>query len=325
MALIKCPDCGNDFSDQAPHCPSCGHINSNFQQPQSMVPPNPNGSPIPPNNGNYSYAVSPQPVKKESGLGITALIFSILGCTFIVGAILAIIDLCKKDDTKKHTLSKVSLIIAGVWLIIGIIGAAGGGKNTDSSSKLDVIEQESTDTPETETIKIPETTSAETAASSAESENDIETVPAVTSNETTGQKNALRSAKSYLNYSAFSYQGLVEQLEYEKYSHEDAVYAADNCGADWNEQALKSAITYLDYSAFSYSGLIEQLEYEGFTHEQAVYGADNCNADWNQQAAKSAEAYLDYSSFSRDSLIDQLEYEGFTREQAIYGAEANGY
>lgn len=61
-------------------------------------------------------------------------------------------------------------------------------KNTDSSSKLDVIEQESTDTPETETIKIPETTSAETAASSAESENDIETVPAVTSNETTGQK-----------------------------------------------------------------------------------------------------------------------------------------
>lgn len=37
----------------------------------------------------------------------------------------------------------------------------------------------------------------------------------------------------------FSYTGLIEQLEYEQYSHDDAVYAADNCGADWNEQAAK--------------------------------------------------------------------------------------
>ena len=42
---------------------------------------------------------------------------------------------------------------------------------------------------------------------------------------TVSQSNALESAKSYLEYSAFSYNGLVEQLEYEKYSHEDAVYA----------------------------------------------------------------------------------------------------
>ena len=59
--------------------------------------------------------------------------------------------------------------------------------------------------------------------------------------ETTGQKNALRSAKSYLSFSAFSYKGLVEQLMYEKYSREDAIYAADNCGADWFEQAVKAA------------------------------------------------------------------------------------
>lgn len=91
---------------------------------------------------------------------------------------------------------------------------------------------------------------------------------------TVSQSNALKSAKSYLEYSAFSYNGLVEQLEYEKYSHEDAVYAADHCGADWNEQAAKSAESYLAYSSFSRDGLIEQLEYEGFTHEQAVYGVE---------------------------------------------------
>lgn len=63
-------------------------------------------------------------------------------------------------------------------------------------------------------------------------------------------------------------------MEYEKYSHEDAVYAADNCGADWYEQAVKKARSYLEYSPFSRDGLIEQLEYEGFTYDQAVYGAE---------------------------------------------------
>lgn len=87
------------------------------------------------------------------------------------------------------------------------------------------------------------------------------------------QENALRKANDYLDYSAFSYQGLIEQLEYEGFNNEDAVYGVDNCGADWNEQAAIKAKDYLDYSAFSYQGLVEQLEYEGFTHEQAVFGA----------------------------------------------------
>ena len=142
---------------------------------------------------------------------------------------------------------------------------------------------------------------------------------------TMGEKNALASAKSYLAFSAFSYNGLIDQLEFEGYTTEEATFAADNCGADWNEQALESALSYLRFTAFSYEGLIEQLEFEKFTSEQATYGADNCGADWNEQAAKSAESYLDFTSFSREGLIEQLEYEGFTHEQAVYGVEANGY
>lgn len=91
---------------------------------------------------------------------------------------------------------------------------------------------------------------------------------------TTGERNALGAAKDYLELMAFSYQGLVEQLEYEKYSHDEAVYAADNCGADWNEQAAKAAKGYLKIMSFSKDKLIEQLEYGGFTHEQAVYGVE---------------------------------------------------
>lgn len=89
---------------------------------------------------------------------------------------------------------------------------------------------------------------------------------------TTGQVNASNSARDYLNVMAFSYTGLIEQLKYEGYSEEDATYAADNCGADWNEQAAQKAQEYLDTMSFSRSGLIEQLQFEGFTAEQAEYG-----------------------------------------------------
>lgn len=137
--------------------------------------------------------------------------------------------------------------------------------------------------------------------------------------------NALSKARDYLDFTAFSYTGLIDQLEYEGYSAEACTYATDNCGADWNEQALQKAQSYLDYSAFSYAGLIDQLEYEGFTAEQATYAVDGCGADWNEQAAKKAQEYLDYTSFSRQGLIDQLIYEGFTSEQSEYGAAAVGY
>lgn len=89
---------------------------------------------------------------------------------------------------------------------------------------------------------------------------------------TMGMENALETAYSYLNYSSFSYTGLIKQLEFEKYTHSEAVYAADNCGADWNEQAAITAAKYLELSSFSREGLIHQLEFEGFTHDQAVYG-----------------------------------------------------
>ena len=88
---------------------------------------------------------------------------------------------------------------------------------------------------------------------------------------TFGEQNALSKAYQYLQYSAFSYTGLIEQLEFEGYSHSEAVYAADNCGADWNEQAVKKAKQYLEYSSFSRGGLIDQLEFEGFTASQAEY------------------------------------------------------
>lgn len=209
----------------------------------------------------------------------------------------------KKPVTKRWWFWVIVVILG-----LGVIGSIFGGKETaenDSTPSSSVTESAQPD----DVTPTPEPTPT----------------PAPTPELTMGQKNALNSAHSYLAYSAFSYSGLIDQLEYEGYSTEDATFAVDNCGADWNEQALESALDYLDYNAFSYSGLIDQLEYEGFTTEQATYGVDNCKADWNEQAAKCAQSYLDYSSFSRAGLIDQLEFEGFTTEQAEYGASAVGY
>lgn len=92
---------------------------------------------------------------------------------------------------------------------------------------------------------------------------------------TVSQDNALRTAKDYLSFTAFSHDGLVEQLEFEGFSNEDAVWAADNCGADWMEQAEKTAASYLDLMGFSRSELIDQLVFEGYTQDQAEHGADS--------------------------------------------------
>ena len=89
---------------------------------------------------------------------------------------------------------------------------------------------------------------------------------------TLGEKNALKSAKSYLRSMSFSYNGLIKQLKYEGYTDEECTYAVDNCGADWNEQASKCAKSYINSMSFSRVELLKQLKYEGFTDEQAEYG-----------------------------------------------------
>lgn len=93
------------------------------------------------------------------------------------------------------------------------------------------------------------------------------------SNLSAGQRNALASAKSYLDLMGFSRQGLMDQLVYDGYSSADAQYAVDHCGANWYSQAVRSAREYAKYG-YSRNDLIEQLVYIKFTNDQAVYGVN---------------------------------------------------
>ena len=98
------------------------------------------------------------------------------------------------------------------------------------------------------------------------------------------QKNAVRSAESYLRLQGFSRAGLIAQLSSEYgdgYTVSDATAAVDSLSVDWNDQAARSATQYLSMMGFSCAGLTEQLSSEfgdQYTQSQAAYGAQQAGA-----------------------------------------------
>jgi Host cell surface-exposed lipoprotein. len=153
-------------------------------------------------------------------------------------------------------------------------------KNNNEITQQPVVENTQTVTENKNDNPAPVVEKTKTTPAPVPAKTETKTIPAPTptptpvSSETISQKNAVKKAKSYLSYSAFSHDGLVAQLEYEQFSHADAVYGADNSGANWNEQAAAKAKSYMEYSAFSRGSLIEQLKYDKFTQAQAEYGAN---------------------------------------------------
>lgn len=98
------------------------------------------------------------------------------------------------------------------------------------------------------------------------------------------QKNARRSAETYLEMKGFSRNGLIQQLSSDAgdgYEKADATAAVDSIDVNWNEQAARSAKDYLNMMGFSCDGLVDQLSSsagDGFTKEEASYGAKQAGA-----------------------------------------------
>ena len=139
---------------------------------------------------------------------------------------------------------------------------------------------------------------------------------------TNAQKNAVRSAQSYLESSGFSRNGLIEQLKYDSYTVSDATTAVDSLDMNWTKQANKTAKSYLQDSGFSRKGLIEQLEYDGYTISDATTAVDGLDMSWIKQAKKTANSYLRDSGFSRNGLIEQLEYDGYSVNDATAAVDS---
>lgn len=219
------------------------------------------------------------------------------------------------QQQKKPQVPLVAMLAA-----VGLVGAIGVGVGVGmNSSKNDpepVVQEQpvTTDDPEKEEP-------AEEPAEEPEEPTEEETT--TDSGEVDRAKQlALEKAEGYLEFMAFSHDGLVASLEYDGFNHEEALYAADNCGADWDEQAVRMAKDYLDSIPFSESELIDQLEFEEFTTEQAKHGVAECGADWMEQAVLKAKEYLEYDpDMSKDDVLEMLEFDGFTDEQAQHGVD----
>lgn len=175
-------------------------------------------------------------------------------------------------NSSKNKFKSGTTAVLALTLLVGGLSACEATEDKDS--KPSVTESVSEDVnKETPSEEAPETAVEEPAPVVEEPapEEPVAEAPAEEANTlTSGQENAIRSAKSYLEYSAFSPSGLINQLEFESYSTEDATFAVNSLDINWDEQAIKSAANYLEYSGFSRDGLIEQLEFEGFTTEQAT-------------------------------------------------------
>jgi hypothetical protein len=116
------------------------------------------------------------------------------------------------------------------------------------------------------------------------SESDADFQVAQSTGMTGPQRNAVKSAESYLKIGGFSRDGLIEQLSSSSgsgYSLSDATYAVDSLNVNWNQEAVESANSYLRVSGFSCQGLIDQLSSKSgskFTISQATYGAQQAGA-----------------------------------------------
>ena len=157
---------------------------------------------------------------------------------------------------------KKRFVIPIALVLLGAIGNAANG-NSSVNTK-----QESSNVTSTETTDTTDTT--DTTEETTDTTETVEETPS----ETPGQENARQTAEDYLASQSFSRTGLIKQLEFEKYSHADAVYAVDALDVDWNEQAAQTAEDYLNTMSFSRQGLIDQLKFEGFTTAQAKYGVN---------------------------------------------------
>lgn len=223
-------------------------------------------------------------------------------------------------EASRPWFKKKRFVVPGVIILLSIISSS-------LSGDLDASQQSSPGN----TLAAESPT--EESQGQVETEAEADETAEQTVNETVGEENARRSAESYLRFSAFSRDGLIDQLEFEGFSSAEAEYAVDAVNADWFEQAALKAESYLEFSSFSRQGLIDQLLFEGFTDEEAAFGVDQVGLGTGssgdssgetlaqRNAVGSAESYLRFSAFSRQGLIDQLVFEDYSREDATYAVD----
>ncbi len=132
-----------------------------------------------------------------------------------------------EGSTSKPWYKKWWAITLGVIVVIGVLGNLGDSEGTTldaggtTTTVADVVT--STEAP-TATTTAPDTTTTTGQSTTTTTT----TVPE--SQFTRSEENAIRSAEQYLSISAFSRSGLIDQLEFEGFTTEQATYGVDKAG-----------------------------------------------------------------------------------------------
>lgn len=222
---------------------------------------------------------APTAVKQNNGVGLAALITGAVALLFaiipilsfiawvpsIAAIVLGIVGLVLKNRKRAFAWTGLGLGVVA-WLVAifvslaSLAGAASAiSEGIESGSPL--VSESAVSEP-VEKAPIEEAAPVES----------VEPAPAAPQY-TTGQQNAIAKAQSYLQLTAFSRTGLIDQLVFEGFSNEDAAFAVDTIAPDWTAQAVAKGKSYMELTAFSRQGLIDQLVFDGFTTAEAEAGA----------------------------------------------------
>ena len=142
---------------------------------------------------------------------------------------------------------------------------------------------------------------------------------------------AAKRAKALASTGITNYDNLVEKLESEGFTRDQAEIGArsaaqslDSQSGDSTDSAIEAAKKYIETGNYTYTSLIDKLQQDGYSTADAEYAANNCGANWKGMAANEAKKLLDGGMTTKEEVVDQLIFKGFTYEQAVHGAEANG-
>jgi len=127
------------------------------------------------------------------------------------------------DEKQKKPIFKKWWFWILVFIVIIAISSQGNGDKVQSDVAKESVENIGSTTYD-------ESENFEESKEIGETESLTESVTQEEVSGTLSQENAIKMAKSYLEYTAFSKSGLTEQLEFEGFTTEEATYAVDQIG-----------------------------------------------------------------------------------------------
>ncbi|WP_034484140.1 Ltp family lipoprotein [Butyrivibrio fibrisolvens] len=205
MALIKCPNCNADISDKAERCPKCGFesVSKGISEPRII-----NKERID-NNKKDTIVIT------KRSLIIACLTLSFVFILIVVAGIV-IYDQINRSRMVNEELN-VSMMLEQEDYHYSTVADTNGDMEENGN-----IQNQSNFANDNASISA--TVTATEPSPSDKEEQDVGL----------GKKNALEKAQELLKYSSYSYEGLIDSLEYYEFTEEEAKYGADNCGENWN-------------------------------------------------------------------------------------------